>query len=139
MRQGRFGVLAIIVVAVLAALPMCTVGGGGGDNQLEVYSWWTGPGEEEGLAAMVDAFKKGNPGVEFVNAAVSGGAGSKKLQDLFVDAKVPRLERERAPIVATLDDRVVWVPGHAISADFAASGGEDGMILLKFTRLGGKS
>ena len=76
MRQGRLGVLAIILVAVLAALPMCTVGGGGGDNQLEVYSWWTGPGEEEGLAAMVDAFKRGNPGVEFVNAAVSGGAGS---------------------------------------------------------------
>ena len=35
-----------------------------------------GPGEEEGLAAMAEAFETANPGIRFVNAAVSGGAGS---------------------------------------------------------------
>lgn len=75
MWQGRFGVLALAVIAVLAGLPMCTAGGSGG-NQLEVYSWWTGPGEEEGLAAMAARFQRQNPGVAFINAAVSGGAGS---------------------------------------------------------------
>jgi glucose/mannose transport system substrate-binding protein len=75
MWQGRLTVVSLIVVALLASLAMCAVGGGG-RNQLEVYSWWTGPGEEEGLAAMAEQFEKQNPGVKFVNAAVSGGAGS---------------------------------------------------------------
>jgi glucose/mannose transport system substrate-binding protein len=51
MWQGRFAVASLIVVALLASLSMCAVGGGR-ENQLEVYSWWTGPGEEEGLNAM---------------------------------------------------------------------------------------
>jgi glucose/mannose transport system substrate-binding protein len=75
MWQGRFAVASLIVVALLASLSMCAVGGGR-ENQLEVYSWWTGPGEEEGLNAMAKEFEKENPGVTFVNAAVSGGAGS---------------------------------------------------------------
>ena len=33
-----------------------------------------------------------------------------KLQDLFVDAKVPSRERDTWPLV-TLDDAVIWVPG----------------------------
>ncbi|HZJ62471.1 MAG TPA: ABC transporter substrate-binding protein [Kofleriaceae bacterium] len=45
-------------------------------DQVEVFSWWTGAGEQEGLDAMVADFKKKNPNIEFVNAAVSGGAGT---------------------------------------------------------------
>ena len=60
--------------------------------------------------------------------------GRRKLQDIFVDAKVPRIARDRTPLVVC-DDRIVWVPGTAISADFRVSGGESGVILLKFTRL----
>ncbi|MER7004344.1 ABC transporter substrate-binding protein [Dactylosporangium sp. NPDC000555] len=75
MWKGRLAILAILVVSVLAGLSMFTVRGAG-NNQLEVYSWWTGPGEEDGLAAMAKAFEGANPGVRFVNAAVSGGAGS---------------------------------------------------------------
>jgi len=75
MWQGRFAVASLIVVALLASLSMCAVGGGR-ENQLEVYSWWTGPGEEEGLNAMAKEYERENPGVTFVNAAVSGGAGS---------------------------------------------------------------
>jgi glucose/mannose transport system substrate-binding protein len=43
---------------------------------VEVFSWWTGPGEQEGLDAMITDFKSKNPGIEFINAAVSGGAGT---------------------------------------------------------------
>ncbi|MFG2043308.1 ABC transporter substrate-binding protein [Dactylosporangium sp. NPDC048998] len=68
-------ILTILVVSLLAGLSMFTVRGAS-DDQLEVYSWWTGPGEEEGLAAMAKSFEAANPGVRFVNAAVSGGAGS---------------------------------------------------------------
>jgi glucose/mannose transport system substrate-binding protein len=45
-------------------------------DQVEVFSWWTGAGEQEGLDAMIADFKKKNPNIEFINAAVSGGAGT---------------------------------------------------------------
>jgi glucose/mannose transport system substrate-binding protein len=45
-------------------------------DQVEVFSWWTGQGEQEGLDAMIADFKTKNPGIEVVNAAVSGGAGT---------------------------------------------------------------
>ena len=45
-------------------------------NQVEVFSWWTGGGEAAGLEAMIVVFKAQNPDIEFVNAAVAGGAGT---------------------------------------------------------------
>jgi len=45
-------------------------------DQVEVFSWWTGAGEQEGLDAMIADFKSKNPGIEVINAAVSGGAGT---------------------------------------------------------------
>ena len=75
MWKGRLAIAALLFVSLIAGLSMCTVRGAAAD-QLEVYSWWTGPGEEEGLEAMAKSFETANPGVRFVNAAVSGGAGS---------------------------------------------------------------
>jgi tRNA(Ile)-lysidine synthase len=43
-----------------------------------------------------------------------GLGGEKKLQDFFVDSKVPRAERSRVPIVARSDGRIVWVVGHRV-------------------------
>jgi len=45
-------------------------------SQVEVFSWWVGPGEADGLAAMAKIFAAKYPDVEFVNAAVAGGAGT---------------------------------------------------------------
>jgi glucose/mannose transport system substrate-binding protein len=45
-------------------------------NQVEVFSWWTGGGEAAGLEAMIEVFKAEYPDIEFVNAAVAGGAGT---------------------------------------------------------------
>jgi tRNA(Ile)-lysidine synthase len=39
------------------------------------------------------------------------GVGTRKLQDVFVDAKVPRERRGLVPVVADADGAVVWVPG----------------------------
>jgi glucose/mannose transport system substrate-binding protein len=47
-----------------------------GDNQVEVFSWWTGGGEAAGLEAMTVVFSAMYPDIEFVNAAVAGGAGT---------------------------------------------------------------
>ncbi len=45
-------------------------------NQVEIFSWWTGAGEEDGLKALIALFKKKNPEIEVINAAVAGGAGT---------------------------------------------------------------
>ena len=45
-------------------------------NQVEIFSWWVGPGEADGLAAMQKVFEAQYPNIKFVNAAVAGGAGT---------------------------------------------------------------
>lgn len=49
-----------------------------------------------------------------------GAPGSRKLQDLFVDRKVPRELRRRVPVV-TLGDTILWVPGAAVADPFRVS------------------
>jgi tRNA(Ile)-lysidine synthase len=50
-----------------------------------------------------------------------GLEGSKSLQDLLVDAKVPVAQRARLPLL-TVDDEVVWVPGYRVAATYAVAG-----------------
>ncbi|MBK9208466.1 MAG: carbohydrate ABC transporter substrate-binding protein [Anaerolineales bacterium] len=45
-------------------------------GSVEVFSWWTGGGEAAGLEAMIGVFGAQYPDIEFVNAAVAGGAGT---------------------------------------------------------------
>src|SRR5690349_14567694 len=54
--------------------PAATEAPAGG--QVEVFSWWTGGGEAAGLEAMMGVFGAQYPDVEFINAAVAGGAGT---------------------------------------------------------------
>ena len=72
MNKKLFVLLSVLVVASLA-LSACGVKGG---DQVEVFSWWTGGGEAAGLEAMIKVFKAEYPDIEFVNAAVAGGAGT---------------------------------------------------------------
>jgi tRNA(Ile)-lysidine synthase len=48
--------------------------------------------------------------------------GTKKLQDLLVDAKIPRRERDRIPVLETAEF-IAWVPGFGV--DRRASAGPD--------------
>ncbi len=49
-----------------------------------------------------------------------GLGGEKKLQDIFVDAKVPREERDGVPVIA--DERgIVWVAGYCIDERVAVT------------------
>lgn len=43
---------------------------------VEIFSWWTGAGEEDGLLALIDLFEERNDEIEIENAAVAGGAGT---------------------------------------------------------------
>ncbi|MFZ5816534.1 MAG: tRNA lysidine(34) synthetase TilS [Bacillota bacterium] len=49
----------------------------------------------------------------------TGMEGSKKLQDILVDAKVPRAQRERLPLLGA-GDQVLWVLGHRQDRRFLA-------------------
>jgi tRNA(Ile)-lysidine synthase len=51
-----------------------------------------------------------------------GLGGSKSLQDLFTDRKVPRSLRHALPVV-TSDGRIAWIAGVAVSEEFAARPG----------------
>lgn len=62
-----------------------------------------------------------------------GMGGTKSLQDLFTDEKIPRMERGRMPVV-TAGDEIVWVCGLRISEDFKISGRSERVIELKATR-----
>lgn len=53
----------------------------------------------------------------------AGGSGSRKLQDIMVDARVPREERDAWPLVFA-GDRLAWVPGVAVDRDLQAISGE---------------
>jgi tRNA(Ile)-lysidine synthase len=55
-----------------------------------------------------------------------GGRGSRKLQDIFVDARVPREDRDGFPLVFA-GEKLAWVPGLAVDADLAARQGEPGL------------
>ena len=52
-----------------------------------------------------------------------GGRGTRKLQDIFVDARVPREDRDVWPLVLA-GDVLAIVPGIAVSADMATPAGE---------------
>ena len=59
-----------------------------------------------------------------------GLGGHKKLQDVFVDRRVPRDERDRVPLVVDRDDQIVWVAGYAISEDFRVTGRTRAVVIL---------
>jgi tRNA(Ile)-lysidine synthase len=50
----------------------------------------------------------------------SGFGRKKKLQDFFVDAKVPRYERDAIPIITCGDD-IVWIAGYRADERYAAT------------------
>jgi tRNA(Ile)-lysidine synthase len=54
--------------------------------------------------------------------------GSKTLQDLFTDRKVPRSLRRTLPVV-TSEGRIAWIAGVAVSQEFAASPGAPSAVL----------
>ena len=55
--------------------------------------------------------------------------GSKSLQDLFTDRKVPRSLRRTLPVVVA-GDRIAWIAGVAVSEEFALAPGEDRAAVL---------
>ncbi len=60
-----------------------------------------------------------------------GMTGTRKLQDLFVDRKVPRADRLRVPVVADTSGRILWVAGHVIAEEFRVTPATSDVVILK--------
>jgi tRNA(Ile)-lysidine synthase len=58
-----------------------------------------------------------------------GMQGSKKIQDILVDAKVPLMQRSRIPLVEC-EGEVVWLPGYRLSRHWAIDAGAMEMVQL---------
>jgi tRNA(Ile)-lysidine synthase len=49
-----------------------------------------------------------------------GMTGSRKIQDILVDAKIPRADRHRVTVVEC-DGEIIWIPGYRIAAGWAVA------------------
>ncbi len=58
-----------------------------------------------------------------------GLEGTRKLQDIFTDAKVPADERDTYPVI-DCGDEIVWLPGYRIAAPYAVRDGEQCLRLV---------
>ena len=65
-----------------------------------------------GVAPFVRTWQKGD------RFQPLGMSGEKKVQDFFVDEKVPRLNRGRVPLLCATDGRIAWVVGFRIAEQF---------------------
>ena len=68
-----------------------------------------------------------------------GAPGRRKLQDVFVDHKIGREERDRVPLVVDDRGRIIWVVGHTIADEFRVTSPEASVLLLKVRRAVGGS
>jgi len=68
-----------------------------------------------------------------------GAPGSQKIQDLMVNRKVARLDRDSVPVITTARGQIAWVVGLAVSEALAIQPQTTGVLLLQVTRSGGKA
>jgi tRNA(Ile)-lysidine synthase len=94
-----------------------------GDWELEARL--EGPGDvavtDVGPAVTVRAWRDGD------RMRPAGLGGSKSLQDLFTDRKVPRALRRTLPVIEA-NGEIVWVAGVAVDERFVAREGEPGAV-----------
>ena len=64
-----------------------------------------------------------------------GVPGTVKLQDVLVDLKVPRAQRDRLPVV-TCRGEIVWVPGYRIARDWAVPSAQARSVCIELAWTG---
>ncbi len=61
-----------------------------------------------------------------------GLKGSRKVQDILVDAKIPRHQRDLIPIFVC-GDELVWIPGYRVSRHFAVRNEDETALQISLT------
>jgi tRNA(Ile)-lysidine synthase len=65
----------------------------------------------------------------------AGLGGTKKVQDILVDRKVRRQDRDTVPVVTDRRGRIVWLAGHVVGEEFRVTEGTKAVIILKLRRI----
>ncbi|HBI7442398.1 TPA: bifunctional tRNA lysidine(34) synthetase TilS/hypoxanthine phosphoribosyltransferase HprT [Listeria monocytogenes] len=65
---------------------------------------------------------------------MKGQAGSKKLKDIFIDAKIPRQERDKLPVITDYTGKILWVPGVKKSAYDREFSRSKKQYIIRYTR-----
>jgi tRNA(Ile)-lysidine synthase len=60
------------------------------------------------------------------------GGRSKKLQDVLVDRKVPRTERDAVPLVVDAEGRILWVARHVPAEEFRVTAASTSVVVLEW-------
>jgi tRNA(Ile)-lysidine synthetase-like protein len=55
-----------------------------------------------------------------------GGRGTRKVQDILTDARVPREARDAYPLVFA-GEKLAWIPGVAVDAELASVPGAEAL------------
>jgi tRNA(Ile)-lysidine synthase len=63
-----------------------------------------------------------------------GAPGRKKVQDVLVDRKVPRDDRDTVPIVTTQMGEIVWLAGHVLADRFRVTPLTKSVVVLTLRR-----
>jgi tRNA(Ile)-lysidine synthase len=63
-----------------------------------------------------------------------GAPGRRKVQDVLVDRKVPRDDRDSVPIVTTLKGDIVWVAGQVLAEPFRVTSLTKSVVVLTLRR-----
>jgi tRNA(Ile)-lysidine synthase len=79
------------------------------------------------------AVRNRRPGDRF--HPVGLGGRQKKLQDFFVDRKVARASRDAVPLVVDDSDRIVWVAGYGIDAEFRVTDSTQAVLILRLKQV----
>src|SRR5882757_2497300 len=85
-------VLSGLSLALLVGLSGCSSSSNSstGQSQLELYSWWTNPGESDALAALLQAYKTKFPQREVINATVQDiTTAQAQLRTRMLDGQPP--------------------------------------------------
>lgn len=88
-----------------------------GDFVLDLSTASSGNGEAMKLTPMDVYVRSWQPGDRIYQAQING---SRKLQDIFVDAKIPREQRSYWPVVVTRSNEVICVPTLAQDGRFTS-------------------
>jgi len=86
---------------------------------------------QAGAVTLPLAVRNRRPGDRF---RPLGAPGRRKLQDLFVDRKVPRAQRDAVPVVVDADGRIVWVAGVAMAEECRVTAPEAGVVILEMRK-----
>jgi glucose/mannose transport system substrate-binding protein len=113
-RRGRAVRVVIAAAITMAALAGCQSGATGSDpsnpRQVEIVTWWTADTDERALHDLIGVFESRNPGIDVIDASVSGEGGAEARA-----AIASRLEAGNAP-------DIVQVSAGAALTGYVASG-----------------